>query len=88
MPTTLPADTAQYFYDELGRLAGVIDGQGQVAVYTYDAVGNLLSIQRFTTSGVGVGMFAVAPRQRTRKHGGDHSRLRLYGSAFEQSGVV
>ena len=61
MPTTLPADTAQYFYDELGRLAGVIDGQGQVAVYTYDAVGNLLSIQRFTTSGVGVGMFAVAP---------------------------
>lgn len=61
MPTALPADTAQYFYDELGRLAGVIDGQGQVAVYTYDEVGNLLSIQRFTTSGVGVGMFAVAP---------------------------
>ncbi|MBI4002357.1 MAG: IPT/TIG domain-containing protein [Nitrospira defluvii] len=61
MPTALPADTAQYFYDELGRLAGVIDGQGQVAVYNYDEVGNLLGIQRFTTSGTGIGMFAVAP---------------------------
>lgn len=27
MPTALPADTAQYFYDELGRLVSVIDGQ-------------------------------------------------------------
>ena len=27
-PAVLSADTAQYFYDELGRLAGVIDGQG------------------------------------------------------------
>lgn len=40
---------------------GVIDGQGQVAVYTYDEVDNLLAIQRFTTTGAGVGLFAVAP---------------------------
>ena len=60
-PAVLSADTAQYFYDELGRLAGVIDGQGQVAVYTYDEVGNLLAIQRFTTTGAGVGLFVVAP---------------------------
>jgi DNA polymerase V len=40
LPTVLPADQAQYFYDELGRLVGVVDGLGNVAVYTYDAVGN------------------------------------------------
>ncbi len=40
------ADQAQYFYDELGRLTGVIDGQGNIASYEYDAVGNLLAISR------------------------------------------
>ena len=42
------ADQAQYIYDDLGRLAQVIDGQGNVATYNYDAVGNLLSITRNT----------------------------------------
>ena len=42
------ADQAQYIYDDLGRLSQVIDGQGNVATYTYDAVGNLLSITRNT----------------------------------------
>lgn len=50
MPTS--ADQAQYIYDDLGRLSQVIDGQGNVATYTYDAVGNLLSITR-NTGGVG-----------------------------------
>ena len=40
------ADQAQYIYDDLGSLSQVIDGQGNVATYTYDAVGNLLSITR------------------------------------------
>ncbi len=48
-PVSSTSDQAQYFYDELGRLVGVIDGSGNVAVYNYDAVGNLLSIERFTT---------------------------------------
>lgn len=47
------ADQAQCIYDDLGRLSQVIDGQGNVATYTYDAVGNLLSITR-NTGGVGV----------------------------------
>jgi YD repeat-containing protein len=51
-PTFGGADQAQYIYDDLGRLAKVIDGQGKVATYTYDAVGNLLSITR-NTGGVG-----------------------------------
>lgn len=45
-PLSVSADQAQYFYDELGRLGRVIDGQGNVATYEYDAVGNLLSITR------------------------------------------
>ncbi|MGH2620952.1 MAG: IPT/TIG domain-containing protein [Anaerolineales bacterium] len=55
------ADQAQYFYDELGRLVGVVDGQGNAAVYNYDEVGNLLSIQRFTSGTTGIGIFVVAP---------------------------
>jgi YD repeat-containing protein len=52
-PAALQADPAPPFYDELGRVVGVVDGQGNVTVYTYDAVGNLLPIQRFTSSGGG-----------------------------------
>jgi YD repeat-containing protein len=36
----------QYAYDELGRLVAVVDQDGNAAVYVYDAVGNILSIQR------------------------------------------
>ena len=46
------ADQAQDIYDDLGRISQVIDGQGNVVTYTYDAVGNLLSITR-NTGGVG-----------------------------------
>ena len=46
------ADQAQYIYDDLGRLSQVIDKQGNVATYSYDAVGNFLSITR-NTGGVG-----------------------------------
>src|SRR2546422_3565603 len=45
-PVLLQADQAQYFYDALGRLSAVVDGQGNVAFYNYDAVGNLISITR------------------------------------------
>jgi YD repeat-containing protein len=51
-PVLVSADQAQYIYDDLGRLTKVIDGQGNVATYNYDAVGNLLSITR-STGGVG-----------------------------------
>jgi YD repeat-containing protein len=57
----LAADQAQYFYDELGRLIGVVDGQNNAAVYNYDEVGNLLKIDRFTTAGGNVGIFLVTP---------------------------
>ncbi|TKB68742.1 MAG: hypothetical protein E8D52_07055 [Nitrospira sp.] len=52
VPPPTIADQAQYIYDDLGRLSQVIDAQGNVATYQYDAVGNLLSITR-NTGGVG-----------------------------------
>ena len=52
VPSKTFADQAHYIYDDLGRLSQVIDGQGNVATYQYDAVGNLLSITR-NTGGVG-----------------------------------
>lgn len=48
VPPLAIADQVQYIYDDLGRLSQVIDGQGNVATYSYDAVGNLLSITRNT----------------------------------------
>jgi YD repeat-containing protein len=51
----LPANgPVSYVYDEIGRLIGVIDANGNAAVYSYDAVGNILSIQRYTSSQVSV----------------------------------
>lgn len=57
----LAADQAQYFYDELGRLMGVVNGQGAAAVYQYDEVGNLLKIDRFTSTSGNVGIFFFTP---------------------------
>jgi YD repeat-containing protein len=46
------AQTITYVYDGLGRLTGVIDPSQGTALYTYDAVGNVLSIQRYATTAV------------------------------------
>lgn len=35
-----------YIYDDLGRLKAVVDPTTDAGVYTYDAVGNLLGIER------------------------------------------
>jgi len=39
-----------YVYDDLGRLVGVVDQEGNAATYTYDAVGNILAITRNNVS--------------------------------------
>jgi YD repeat-containing protein len=52
--SVLYGQTIRYIYDELGRLVGVIDTNGDAATYHYDAVGNLLSITRDNAGGVSV----------------------------------
>ena len=47
----------KYVYDDLGRLVAVIDPSGDTARYTYDAVGNLLSISRQSSTLVSVIQF-------------------------------
>jgi len=44
----------QYIYDDLGRLRAVVDPASDTAVYSYDAVGNLLSITRQSSSLVSI----------------------------------
>jgi YD repeat-containing protein len=52
--------TVQYLYDDGGRLIGVIDGNGEAAKYTYDLVGNLLSIDRYSSTITSVLTFSPA----------------------------
>src|SRR6266853_4800347 len=55
--------SVQYVYDALGRLTQVIDPSGNVATYNYDAVGNLLSITRSTSSPSALAIFGFSPAQ-------------------------
>ncbi len=55
------ADQSLYLYDDQERLIGVADSAGATAIYTYDPVGNLLSIDRFSPPGSGIGIYIVNP---------------------------
>jgi YD repeat-containing protein len=63
----VPAAFAQaaniyYVYDDLGRLAAVVDQQGNSAAYIYDVVGNITRIDRVDVANlpgaVGISLFA------------------------------
>jgi YD repeat-containing protein len=43
-----------YVYDNLGRLTAVVDPSSDTGIYVYDAVGNLLSIERQSSSVVSI----------------------------------
>jgi len=83
MVATIPAAAFQipsngpvtYLYDELGRLTGVIDAAGNAATYSYDAVGNILSIQRYSPSQVSVLSF-------TPGQGASGDSVTIYGTGF------
>ncbi len=47
-PVMGQSGTIQYTYDSLNQLSRVIDSEGNVLTYTYDEVGNILSIERTT----------------------------------------
>jgi YD repeat-containing protein len=48
LTSVAPAQEVRYIYDELNRLIGVVDQQGNAAEYVYDAIGNIIQIKRFT----------------------------------------
>lgn len=56
--TGIYADQAQYIYDDLGRLSQVIDGQGNVATYTYEQIAGGVMI---TPTRVGWGLRRSRP---------------------------
>jgi YD repeat-containing protein len=51
-PAPAQAQGISFLYDELGRLIAVVSPGSGTAVYTYDAVGNLLSITRHAAAAV------------------------------------
>lgn len=65
----------KYVYDELGRLVAVIDPAGDTARYTYDSVGNLLSISRQSSTLVSILEF-------TPKIGLAGTVVTIYGTGF------
>jgi YD repeat-containing protein len=71
-PTSGPVS---YVYDELGRLIAVIDSAGNAAAYNYDAVGNILSITRYTVAQIS--LFSFSP-----KEGPSGTAVTLYGTGF------
>ena len=64
-----------YVYDELGRLVAAIDAAGNVAVYSYDAVGNILSIRRYASTDLAIISF-------TPKIGPVGTTVTIYGTGF------
>jgi YD repeat-containing protein len=51
-PRFAQAQGVSYLYDDLGRLIAVVSPGVGIAVYAYDAVGNLLSITRYAATAV------------------------------------
>jgi YD repeat-containing protein len=68
-----------YVYDDLNRLSAVVNQHGDVAVYTYDAVGNILRIDRFDASGLpgAVGISYFAP-----SIGREGTSVQIFGKGF------
>jgi YD repeat-containing protein len=64
-----------YVYDELGRLIGVVDSAGDSATYKYDAVGNILSISRQSSSQLAIISF-------TPQSGPAGATVTINGTAF------
>lgn|GEM_PF-3255468 len=84
LPIITQAGQARYVYDELGRLIRVVNEQGDVAIYNYDSVGNLLSIQRTTSSNLQPVINSITPSTFNR---GTQVNVTLDGQYF-LSGVL
>jgi YD repeat-containing protein len=69
-----------YVYDALNRLTAVVDQQGRAATYTYDAVGNILKVDR-----VDPPAGAVAISLFTPPAGATGSAVQIFGKGFSGS---
>lgn len=73
------APSVYYIYDELNRLVGVVDQQGSAATYAYDAVGNIVSIERFDAGGI---PGAVAITMFAPSSGRAGTTVQVFGRGF------
>lgn len=72
------AQEIRYIYDQLNRLVGVIDQQGNAAEYVYDAVGNILQIKRFNVDpSANVSISLVTPSK-----GNVGTTVQIFGKGF------
>jgi len=68
----------RYHYDELGRLVQVVAPTGQSAQYSYDALGNIVSIKQFAAAAVSISEF-------TPNSGPAGTSVTIYGSGFSST---
>lgn len=62
--STQQPTTAHCFYDDLGQLVKLVYPTGDVITYTYDSVGNILSITKTTlASSSTLAVFGVNPQR-------------------------
>ena len=78
-PLAASGQVVHYAYDAAGRLSVVADPHGDLAVYDYDAVGNLLSIRRLGVADVpdAVVIAHVAPEVASRG-----ATVSIFGKGF------
>jgi YD repeat-containing protein len=69
------AGTAQYYYDELGRLIETVAADGTSVQYRYDAVGNILSVRHYSATAVAISGFMPVS-------GSAGTAVTIYGSGF------
>jgi YD repeat-containing protein len=76
---TPPLPPIHYVHDELNRLIAVIDRDNSAAGYVYDAVGNILAIERFNVADIPgpIGITFVAPSK-----GKVGAKVTIYGKGF------
>jgi YD repeat-containing protein len=77
-----PLAPIHYVHDELNRLIAVVDRDNSAAGYVYDAVGNILAIERFNVADIPgpIGITFVAPSK-----GKVGTKVTIYGKGFGAS---
>ena len=73
--------SVSYVYDSVGRLVAVYDASGNAAVYSYDLIGNLLSITRYPAN-------QEAAFYTSSTFGQAGSTITIYGTDFCSDPVV